>query len=299
MPSRTKAALLALALLAPAAGARAQVVGLKFDRSIYADEKDVPLVAPEGVACTEGGALVVADTGNGRLLTFTYKDGTLSAGVPIKLAQLPHPVRLQLDQKGDLLVLDRKARKIGRVDVKRSFGGWLEVKGVADASAVIPGAFKLDAADNVYLLDLAGRRVLILEPGGKVTREIPLPKEGEFTDVAVDGTGKVYALDGSQAVLWAADKGAGTFQPLTKPMKDRMSFPGYVAVDRGRLLVVDQNGMGVAALAMDGSYQGRELSIGWNDGQVFYPAQLCTSGAGDAFLADRQNNRVQVFTLRK
>jgi sugar lactone lactonase YvrE len=292
-------AALALALLVPAGLARAQALGLRFEKNIYADEKDVALLAPEGVACTEGGALVVADTGNKRLLTYSYKNGALDGGTPIVLPQLAHPVRLQLERSGDLLVLDRKARKIGRVDVKRAFAGWLEVKGVAEGSTVIPGAFKLDAADNVYLLDLAGRRVLLLDPTGKVTKEIPLPRDGAFTDVAVDAAGKVYVVDSAHATVWAAEKGAAAFQQLSKPMKDKMSFPAYIVADRGRIFLVDQNGMGIVALGQDGSYQGRELSIGWNDGQLVYPAQICINGAGEVFVADRQNNRVQVFAVKR
>jgi hypothetical protein len=137
MRTRNLAAL--LAILAPAA-AMAQSSGLRFEKSIYADEKDVALKAPEGVACGEGSSLIVADTGNARLVTFNWKDGVLSGGTPIKLAQLPHPTRLQIDRKGDLLVLDRKARRIGRVGVGRTFAGWLEVTGVSDGSAVIPGS---------------------------------------------------------------------------------------------------------------------------------------------------------------
>ena len=36
--------------------------------SIYADDKDVGLKQPEGVACGPKSFLIVADTGNGRLL---------------------------------------------------------------------------------------------------------------------------------------------------------------------------------------------------------------------------------------
>ncbi len=286
-------ALLAAPLLASAEGA-----AYKFDRAIYFDEKEAPLKAPEGVACADS-SVVVADTGNGRLLLFGFRDGTLGAGAELKIPQLPYPVRLQIDRQGDLLVLDRKARKIGKVDARRTFAGWLEPKGVADGSAVNPVAFKLDAADNVFLLDVAGSRVLVLEPGGKVKREIPLPRSGAFTDVAVDGSDRVYVADGAAARIWVAEKGASSFQPFTPEMRDRMSFPGYVYVDRGRLLVVDQNGMGVVILGMDGTYQSRELSLGWSAGNVLYPAQICLTPSGDAFLADRQNHRVQVFTVRR
>ncbi len=287
-----------LALLLPAA-AGAQGAALRFEKAIYVDEKEVALRAPEGVACSEGGALVVADTGNARLLLFSWKDGVLDGGQPLKLPQLAHPTRLQLDRKGDLLVLDRKARKIGRVGVDRAFAGWLEVSGVGDTTAVVPGSFKLDAADNVYLVDLAARRVLVLDPGGKVTREIPLPADGEFTDLDVDATGKIFVVDAAHATIYAAEKGAGAFQPITKPMKDRMSFPAYLAVGRGRIFLVDQNGMGIVTLGIDGAFQGRELSLGSNDGNLLYPGQICLGAEGDLFVADRQNNRVQVFAMKR
>jgi sugar lactone lactonase YvrE len=297
--TRNVAAALALALLVPAATARAESAGFRHEKSIYFDDKEVPLRNPEGVACTDGGALIVADTGNGRLLTYTWKDGSLTGGAAIKLPQLPYPVRLQLDRKGDLLVLDRKLRRIGRVDVKRAFAGYVEVKGVSDPAAVVPVSFRVDDSDNLYLLDVAGSRVLVLDPTGKVTREIGLPKTGEFTDMAVDPQGKIYVVDSANAAVWYVEKGAGAFQQLTKGMKDRVSFPAYLIFQRGRLLLVDQNGMGVVVLGSDGAYQGRELSLGWNDGQLYYPAQICVSSGDEIFLADRQNNRVQIFAMRR
>ena len=96
--------------------------------------------------------------------------------------------------------------------------------------------------------------------------------------------------------LWAADKGASAFKPLGESLKERVSFPIYLAESRGRFLVVDQHGHGLALLGADGSFQGRELEMGWVAGKVYYPAQLCTSGDGPLFIADRDNNRVQVFS---
>jgi streptogramin lyase len=299
--SRTRniVVVLALTLIAPGSTARAESAGFRHEKSIYFDDKEGPLRNPEGLVCTDGGALVVADTGNGRLLTYIWKDGSLTGGAPIKLPQLPHPVRLQLDRKGDLFVLDRKVRRIGRVDVKRAFAGYVEVKGVSDPAAVVPVSFRIDEADNLYLLDIAGSRVLVLDPTGKMTREIGLPKTGEFTDVAVDPQGKIYVVDSANSAVWAAEKAAGVFQPFTKSMKDRVSFPAYLVIHRGRLFLVDQNGMGVVVLGPDGAYQGRELSLGWNDGQLYYPGQMCLSGGDEVFLADRQNNRVQIFAVRR
>ncbi len=291
---------LALALALGAGTARAQAVAFVHVTSIYEDDKNRPLKEPEGVACTDDGRLVVADTGNGRLLNFAFRGGLVSGGSEVKIAQLPYPVRLQLDSKGNVLVLDRKMRRIGRVDGKGAFLGYLEVKGVANPAAVIPGAFKVDGSNNLYLLDMAAQKVLVLDPSDAVVRQLDLPRDGSvFTDIALDAAGSIYAVDAVGAAVWAADRAAAAFKLLAKGLKDVVSFPGYVTAVRGRLFVVDQNGHGIVTLGLDGSYQGRQLGVGSTEGLVYYPSQLCIDDQGEAFLADRYNGRVQIFTTTR
>ncbi|HZZ85211.1 MAG TPA: NHL repeat-containing protein [Anaeromyxobacteraceae bacterium] len=293
--------LLLLGSLWLATPATTRAANFKHVGSIYADDKEGPLRAPEGVACDDKGALVVADTGNARLLTYGFRDGKATGGAPVRLPQATYPVRVQIDRKGNVLVLDRKTRKIVRVDGAGGYGGAIEVKGASGATPILPLAFKVDLADRLYVLDAGERRVLVLEPDGKVVREVALPRgEQEFTDVAVGPTGKLFAMDSTAARLWVADPAARSFQPVGESLKDRISFPTYVTSDgRGRLYVVDQHGNAIVALGEDGSFQGRELSMGWSDGSLYYPVQLCVNGEGLAFVADRNNNRVQVFSLSR
>ena len=290
---------LSLVALAPAA-ARAQSVVLTHEGTLYADGEEKPLKAPEGVACTDSGHVVVADTGNKRLVLYTFANGQLGPGKEVKLDQLTAPQRVQIDAKGDLYAFDLKTRKVVRVTASGAYGGTILVKGIEDATALVPSTFKLDAAGNVYLLDGAARRVLALDPSGTVTRQVQLPADARVvTDIAVGAGGVLYAVDAVKAVVWAAEKGDAAFKPLSQSLKDRMSFPSYITASRGRLFVVDQNGNGIVVLGVDGSYQGRQLSIGWGEGLVYYPGQLCLTEGGVAFLADRYNNRVQVFSTGK
>ena len=64
-------------------------------------------------------------------------------------------------------------------------------------------------------------------------------------------------------------------------------------------ILVDQNGGGLALLNKDGSFLGRKLSMGWNESQLYYPAQICISKQGYMFIADRNNSRVQMFSLEE
>ncbi len=289
---------LALAALLAAGSARAQAVSLIHLASIYEDDRDRPLKAPEGVACDDQGRVVVSDTGNGRLVALTFKDRRVSGGGEVRLAQLPSPGALQLDSKGMLLVLDIKVRKIGRVDPAGQFQGYLELKGVASPSAVVPGAFAVSGAGAVYVLDLAGVKVLVADRDGTVVRQLDLPRGGAvFADLAVDPAGTIYALDAVGSSIWVAAVSATAFKPLVQGMKEVMPFPTHLVPSRGRLLVTDQNGHGMAVFGIDGSYQGRLLGMGWTDGLVYYPSQGCISGKEELFLADRYNNRVQAFSM--
>jgi hypothetical protein len=279
--------------------ARAEAVVFSHEGTIYSDAKEEPLNAPEGVACNDSGYAAVADTGNHRVLVYGLKEGRFTGGTEIKLPQLPSPWRAQVDGKGALLVLDGKTRKIVKVASDGSYGGVLEPKGLEDGPKVVVGAFKL-GADTAYVLDVAGKRVLMMDMDGTVKGKLPLPAEsGVVTDVAVDLAGTVYALDAVRGAIWSAEKGAPAFKLLTKGLSENVSFATYLVARKGRLFVVDQNGSGIVVLGVDGSYQGRQLSIGWSDGLVNYPGQLCITEAGLAFVTDRFNNRVQVFTTAK
>jgi DNA-binding beta-propeller fold protein YncE len=287
---------IALAALAATPIARADLA-LVSRNPIYADPKGVAFRAPEGVGCSAT-ALVVADTGNGRLVAYDFKDGSVGGGSEVKLAQVTYPTRVQLDGQGNILVLDRKAKRIARLDAKGGFKGWVDPKG---AAGVIPGAFKVDGADGLYVLDLASHSVLGLDGSGTVTRRIQLPRSNAlFTDLTVDAAGTLYLLDAQGKLVWSVEKGGTEVKPLSKSLKDSLNFPGYITTDgKGVLYVVDQNGNGLVLLGIDGSYLGRRLAIGWTEGTVYYPAQLCVSPGGEVVLADRGNNRVQLFSLTR
>jgi sugar lactone lactonase YvrE len=278
-----------------------QVIGagansFKWVTSIYADANGVGLERPEGVACGDE-FVVVADTGNNRLVRYAYDGPTVTAEAEFSLGR-SNPILLQLNSKGELYFLDGRERRIVVLDPSGERIGFLNPKSTPSSKEIVPKSFRIDKNDNIYILDIFSQRVIVLDSDWQFSREIPLPEsDGFFSDLAVDGQGKIYALDSVEAVVHSAAKGAEEFSPLTGSLKEIVNFPARLSVDdHGVVYLVDQNGSGLGLVAPDGSLLGRRLGLGWNKSGLYYPSQICING-GDVFIADRNNNRVQMFTV--
>jgi sugar lactone lactonase YvrE len=277
----------------------AETVKLQHAASVYFDAKGGGISLPEGVACNESPAFIVADTGNGRLLKYTYQDNVVKGGDEIKIDQMSYPVRLQLNAAGEIFVLDGKQRRIIHLSPEGVFKGYIDPSGLPDASPVVIRSFKLDSSGNIYALDIFSARVLVLDPTGKYIRQMDFPgKYGFFSDLAVDARGTIFLLDSVEAKVYFAAKDDKGFSPLSKGLEGYVNFPTNMAVDsRGNIYLSDQSGSGIVILGSDGSFLGRSVLFGWKDGLVRYPAQLCVNDRGNLFVADKENSRVQIFTI--
>ena len=267
--------------------------------SIYSTDKD-GLLTPEGVACSAAlQEIVAADTGHGRLMRYTFKDGKVKDEKEIKLPEIAQPRKVQLNSKGEIFVLDGKKHAIARLSADGKFEGWLAPSGMPDAAAIMPKSFKIGPDDNIYILDIMGERVVILGPGGKFIKQIAFPAGYVFmADVTVDGTGRIIIADSAKAVLYAATKDAAAFTPLTGDLHKYIDLPSNITADKnGTIYIVDQNGGRVILVGQDGVFQGRRVNLGWNEGLLYFPSQLCLESDGYAVIADRENNRIQIFRI--
>ncbi len=272
----------------------------RYTASLYDDEKGNGLNLPEGVACGSD-RLVVADTGNGRLILYTVQEGAPKGGTPIKIPQLLYPVRVKITSKGDILVLDERQRKIVRLAADGTFQRYVEPSGVPSPGMIVPTAMELDQSDAIFVLDIAGNRVLVLDNDGKYQRQIPLPADAGFPGgMAVDPKGTVFVIDSVNAVVYSNAKDPAVLSPITASMKNEMKFGAAAAVDsNGMLYIVDEHGGGITVVAPDGTLRGRQLSFGYQEGFLRYPAQLCFDAAHNLFIADRENSRIEEFSPLK
>ena len=293
------ALLLAYAALSSTDASGGERTRLRHLTSIYFDEKGVSLKNPEGVACNDASSLVVGDTRNGRLLRYTVDGRSVKPAGEIRVTQVSSPIRVQMNSKGDIFALDGKLRRIGRFGAGGEFRGYVNPEGMPTATEFVPRSVKIDRNDDIYILDVFSARVLVLGPEGKFRRQMEFPKEyGFISDLAVDFKGTIFLVDSVKAMVFVAAKDAKTFTPLTQGLREHLSFPTSLTTDsRGGLYAVDENGAGVVLLGQDGSFLGRQLAMGWNEGLLYYPSQMCVNQRDEAFIADRGNSRVQVFSI--
>jgi len=290
-----------LAVLSPGKCLSVEALKFRHETSIYADAQELGLKRPEGVACNERSDIIVADTGNARLLRYVFRDKAVGPEVrEIKVPQLTYPMQVKLNSKDEIFVFDGKLRRIIRLTPAGKFSGYIDPPGMSAAAAgQVPKRFHIDNNDNIYVLDIFSEQVIVLDSQGKLIKSIKFPKEkGFFSDLTVDSRGYILLLDSVNARVFSTAGQAASFAPLTENMKAYMRFPTSLTADtRGRIYVVDRNGGKIIILAQDGSYLARLSAMGWKAGLLNYPAQMCLNAGGEIFVADTNNNRVQIFSV--
>lgn len=293
------ACVIASALALGAFGVRAaETARFRYVTSVYFDDKGGGLRLPEGVACGANGLVIVGDSGNDRLLRFTVKEKTVSAGAEIKIPELLAPTRVQLTSKGEILALDGKQRRIVRLGSDGVFKGSVAYDGVPAPATIVPKSLAVDAADNLYVLDEFSARVIVLNGQGKFIRAVTFPKEVGFpSDLAVE-SGSIVVVDSVGRRLLAAAKDAAVFSPVGGDLSSSLlTQPTSVVVSKGVIFVAEGPGSTIASFARDGSFLARQLSLGWEEGALNYPSQFCINDQDEVFVADRDNSRLQLYKL--
>lgn len=299
---RLSIALVAVACAATAGAwriAAAETARFRHLASVYFDDKGIGLNLPESIACGAGGQFVVGDTGNDRLLRFTYREKTVAGGSEIKVPQLAAPAKLQVSSKGEILALDGVQRRIVRIGSDGQYKDAIAVAGAPPPGTVVVKDFALDGSDAVYVLDTFSARVLVFGPDGQFQKVLPVPDGVGFASrVAVDAGGSVLLLDSLGRRLFSAAKDETSFSPLGSDLREYLAtLPTALAATRGLILILEGPAGQLSAVGADGTFLSRQLGAGWRDGALNYPSQLCVNDKDEVFVADRDNSRVQIFQL--
>jgi hypothetical protein len=208
---------------------------------------------------------------------------------------------VQLNSKGEIHALDARERRIVHLSAEGAFKDVVAFEGAPPPAAILLKSFAIDAADNIYGLDAASARVLVANAKGQFQKALPFPKDIGFgSDLAVDAAGGVLLLDSINRRMFFADKDAREFAPLGGNLNESLAtMPAYLTTSKGSTFVVEGSGSSIVSFRRDGSFMARQLTPGWAEGSLNHPSQMCINDKDEAFIADRDNSRVQVFQLMR
>lgn len=164
-------------------------------------DDDVSLFGPRGLVVDDTGRIVVADTGNKRLLVFdTAGKRRAIIGAASEFPEFfDEPTAVASDSNGTLLVADAWNQRIVRVDGRgHTIGSW-RVPGWSSRSAEDKPAVAVDDVGIVYATDPGAGRLFAFSPSGRLEAAYSLPADDRAqrpTGVAVDrGRGKLLIVD--------------------------------------------------------------------------------------------------------
>jgi sugar lactone lactonase YvrE len=114
-----------------------------------------------------------------------------------------------VNSRGEIFVFDGKVRRIIRITADGKFSGYIDPQ---RSPSYAPIRFDIDKDDNIYILDIFSKQVIVLSTRGEYRKHIKFPgKYGAFTDLTVDYTGNVLLLDGANARVFSTAGHSGSF----------------------------------------------------------------------------------------
>lgn len=299
------------------------------------------IYSPSSIALDAAGNLYIADSvsrirkvsANG-IITTVAGGGTCGSmycgdGGPATSAMLNGPQGVAVDASGNLYIADTDNEVVRKVSANGTIttiagGGSSLSDGVpaADAELESPWNVALDAAGNLYIVDLGDNRVRKLDTSGTITtvagslNPAGLGNGGPATNaslnmptaIAFDSGGNMYIADsGNNAIRKVSTAGTistavgGTFFGLG------LFSPSGVAVDpSGNLFISDTGnqrvlelpaGKNVVLIAGNGSENYSGDGGPATEASLDMPEGLAIGLAGGIYLADTGNGRVRLLTL--
>jgi hypothetical protein len=271
------------------------------------------LHSPVGLAVDPSRDLYIADTANNRVQetaassgdistvagSATGSSGTSGDGGLATSALLSSPSGVALDSSGDLYIADSANNRVQEVvttnhDVYTVAGSASGTAGYSGDGGPASSAFlhdpygiALDAAGDLYIADSANNRL----------REVT-STSGPTAQAAV---GNVYTMAGSSGAGYAYDGSQATSSELNYPQQVAIDAGGdvYIADDQNNrvqeVAATTHTQRGISMTAGDSyTVAGSATGAQGNSSSLLHsPEGVAVDAAGDLFIADTDNSRVQ------
>jgi DNA-binding beta-propeller fold protein YncE len=251
---------------------------------------------PRGVALERSGALLVADTGHGRVGRFS-SSGTLLGwigGAGAGQGRLDRPTGVAVNSRGERYVAD--GARLVAFDPSGTFAReWTEA-GIpfADVRDVA-----IDSSDRVYALDAGNGRVVRLDPDGTVVAWGSVgTADGQLSDPSglAAGGGKVVVADAGNARIVVFNDQGGFREARPVPeWKGLSERTADVAIDPdGRIWASSPATNSILVYRADGALAGSLAPTG--AGALAGPSGLALKPGVALFVANGRADRITLLT---
>lgn len=260
------------------------------------------LSAPLGVTVDPRGRILVADTGNHRIVRFDSTGAYLDqfGGFAGEGNRFDRPTDVCVNGTLSIWVLDRGTARVIKFDLEgRPIGVVVDLRSEAlreRLGVVEPGGFAADAGGQIVLTDTAEDRILEFDPLGAVLSEKGGfgAQEARFADpsgVAIDARGGVWIGDAGNRRVQRFDP-AGAFVaafPLAPGMTGERGVA--VAVGPGGEVAVADRATGRLAVHAPGAPRPPLLLVP-RDRKSPWASAVAFDAAGRLLVADARHHRV-------
>ncbi|HEX8053896.1 MAG TPA: hypothetical protein VF517_12960 [Thermoleophilaceae bacterium] len=290
---------------------------------------------PDGIGTDNAGNVWVADSQNNRIQRFSPTGEVLPFQAFAKRGWSQAPGRFKLpydvdaDALGNLFVADTQNNRIQKFTPEGRFvrmwgrNGGDGTAGVGPGEMDQPRGLATDPFGNVWVADHENARVLKFDNDGKLLLTLGAnggdgsygEGVGEFNSprgICSDSAGTIYVADDvNHRIVKLANADGRVLATFGKPGGPASGFgtgpgefrlPYGCAVDnRNRLWVADTNNNRVVVLTTDGLFirnwgvNGGDGTGGSGQGEFDEPYNAGGDCAGNIYISDEDNHRVQVF----
>ncbi len=254
------------------------------------------LKSPTAVAVGPRGEAYIADSGNHRIMVIE-EDGryTLNFGGPGSgIAELQDPVSLDVAPNGNVYVADRGRKE---VIVFNSGGGYLYTIAGGGDQGFLPESVNIDGESNAYVFNAGSQKFEIYNSEGQKTGDYPAKQLTAFTGTSaidIDFENKIiYGVDPEiSGFLRSGGNSAKTFRYKA------LVNPRGIAYNRSRKIIYisDSFNNKLFLFSGNGDCLGEFGGSGDGFGEFSYPAGLAYDERGKLYVADRDNNRVVIYS---
>ncbi len=255
-----------------------------------------PLRGPLGVGAAPGGLVYVADTGNAQVQVFTREGrwvrrfGRYGHGP----GEFDYPMDV-LYLRGRVYVADLKNSRVQVLTPEGRFLRALPDPRATPGLRFAPTALAADGAGRLYVATV-DHQVLVFDRRLRLVRRLGRPGQGAGelsypNGVAVDAAGRV----------WVADSGNGRLQVFDRRgrvvrLVEGFAVPRGLAVFGGKVLAVETLQHRLYALGLDGGVAYTFGERGTREATFNFPNDVAVDALGTVYVADRENNRVSVWS---